>query len=111
VQAKYSTINATLEKLTDAATWRGPWKRDGVAVESCTIVTMPANQLMTEIHNVKHRMPAILGMEDRETWLTGSPEVAFAVIKQYPDTHMVATPVSTRVNTPKDNDASLVVPV
>ena len=159
VQPKYSTINATVEKLTDAATWRGPWTRgqrcilpalgffewqvqadgkskqpfyltlndqdvfgfaglwdtskgaDGVAVESCTIVTMPANQLMTEIHNVKHRMPAILAKEDRETWLAGSAEEAFAVIKQYPDTHMVATPVSTRVNTPKNNDAKLIEPV
>jgi putative SOS response-associated peptidase YedK len=27
VQPKYSTINATVEKLTDAATWRGPWNR------------------------------------------------------------------------------------
>ena len=27
VQPKYSTINATIEKLTDGATWRGPWKR------------------------------------------------------------------------------------
>jgi putative SOS response-associated peptidase YedK len=156
VQPKYSTINATVEKLTDAATWRGPWRRgqrcilpalgfyewqvqadgkskqpfyitlndqevfgfaglwdsstgaDGVAVESCTIVTMPANKLMTEIHNVKHRMPAILCIEDRETWLTGSPEAAFAVIKQYPDTHLLTTPVSTRVNTPKNNDAKLI---
>ena len=27
VQPKYSTINATVEKLTDGATWRVPWKR------------------------------------------------------------------------------------
>jgi putative SOS response-associated peptidase YedK len=27
VQPEYSTINATIEKLKDAATWRGPWKR------------------------------------------------------------------------------------
>jgi putative SOS response-associated peptidase YedK len=159
VQPKYSTINATAEKLTDGATWRGPWKRgqrcimpalgfyewqvlpdgknkqpfyitlndqevfgfaglwdsstgaDGVAVQSCTIVTMPANKLMTEIHNVKHRMPAILAKEDRETWLTGTSEQAFQVIKQYPDTHMVATPVSRRVNTPKNNDADLITAV
>jgi putative SOS response-associated peptidase YedK len=158
-QPKYSTINATVEKLTDGATWRGPWKRgqrcimpalgfyewqvqadgkskqpyyitmndqemfgfaalwdsstgaDGVVVESCTIVTMPANKLMTEIHNVKHRMPAILAKEDQETWLTGSADDAFKVIKQYPDTHMVATPVSTRVNTPKNNDAKLIEPI
>jgi putative SOS response-associated peptidase YedK len=156
VEPKYSTINATVEKITDAPTWRGPWNRgqrcilpalgffewqvqadgkskqpfyvtlndqeifgfaglwdsstgaDGVTVESCTIVTMPANQLMTEIHNVKHRMPAILSVEDRETWLTGTPDDAFKVVKQYPDTNMLATPVSTRVNTPKNNDAKLI---
>jgi putative SOS response-associated peptidase YedK len=56
-------------------------------VQSCTIVTMPANQLMTEIHNVKHRMPAILTKEDRDAWLTGTSDQAFQAIKQYPDTH------------------------
>jgi len=159
IQPKYSTINATIEKLTDGATWRGPWKRgqrcilpalgfyewqvlpdgkskqpyyitlndqdifgfaglwdsskrdDGVTIESCTIVTMPANLLMTEIHNVKHRMPAILPKEARDAWLKGSTEEAFGLLKQYPDTHMVATPVSTRVNTPKNNDAALIVPL
>jgi putative SOS response-associated peptidase YedK len=159
IQPKYSTINATVEKLKDGATWRGPWKRgqrcivpalgfyewqvqadgktkqpyyitlndqdifgfaalwdsstgaDGVAIESCTIVTMPANELMTKIHNVKHRMPAILAQEDRDAWLTGTPEEAFGAIKQYPDTHMVATPVSKRVNTPKNNDAELIAPI
>jgi putative SOS response-associated peptidase YedK len=159
VQPKYSTINATIEKLTDGATWRGPWKRgqrcimpatgffewqvladgktkqpyyitlndqdifgfaalwdsskrdDGVTVESCTIVTMPANALMTEIHNVKHRMPAILTKEDRDAWLTTTPDDAFKLLRQYPDTHMVATPVSKRVNTPKNNDAELIATV
>jgi putative SOS response-associated peptidase YedK len=45
---------------------------------------------MTEIHNVKHRMPAILAREDRDTWLSGEHEDAFRAIKQYPDTHMLA---------------------
>jgi len=159
VPPKYSTINATVEKLTEAATWRDPWKRgqrcimpalgfyewqllpdgknkqpyyitlndqdifgfaglwdsstgaDGVTVQSCTIVTMPANQLMSDIHNVKYRMPAILAKEDRDTWLAGAPDDAFTVIKQYPDTHLVATPVSKRVNTPKNNDAELIAAV
>jgi putative SOS response-associated peptidase YedK len=158
IQPKFSTINATIEKLTEAASWRGPWTRgqrcimpasgfyewqllpdgktkqpyyitlndqdifgfaalwdsskrdDGVRIESCTIVTMPANQLMTEIHNVKHRMPAILAHEDRDSWLTAAPEDAFKLLRQYPDTHMVATPVSKRVNTPKNNDVALIAP-
>ncbi len=159
VPPKYSTINATMEKLTEAPTWRDPWKRgqrcimpalgfyewqllpdgknkqpyyvtlndqdifgfaglwdsstgaDGVTVQSCTIVTIPANRLMSEIHNVKHRMPAILAKEDRDIWLAGAPNDAFAVIRQYPDTHMVATPVSKRVNAPKNNDSELIAAV
>jgi putative SOS response-associated peptidase YedK len=71
---------------------------------------MPANKLMTEIHNVKHRMPAILAKEDRDAWLTDTPDQAFSMIKPYPDTHMVATPVSTRVNAPKNSDAKLIEP-
>jgi putative SOS response-associated peptidase YedK len=34
-----------------------------------------------------------------------------AVIKTYPDTHMVATPVRKRVNAPKNNDAELIAPL
>ncbi len=157
VQPQYSTINATVERIKEGATWRGPWKRgqrcilpalgfyewqvqpdgrskqpyyitandqelfgfaalwdsstraDGRPIESCTIVTLPANRLMSEIHNVKRRMPAILSREDRQTWLSGTPEQAFAAIQQYPDTHLVAIPVSNRVNSPKNNDAELIV--
>ena len=156
IPPKFSTINATIEKLTEAASWRGPWTRgqrcimpatgfyewqlladgkskqpyyitlndqdifgfaalwdsskrdDGARIYSCTIVTMPANALMTEIHNVKHRMPAILAREDRDAWLTAAPDEAFKLLGQYPDTHMVATPVSRRVNVPNNNDAELI---
>ena len=40
-----------------------------------------------------------------DAWLTAQPEDAFKLLKQYPDTHMVATPVSKRVNTPKNNES------
>jgi putative SOS response-associated peptidase YedK len=155
---KYSTINATIEKLESAATWRGPWKRaqrcilpaagfyewhmsaagtkhpyfvhladqevfgfaglwdrsvaaDGTAVESCALITMPANDLMKHVHNTGKnpgRMPAILGKKDYEAWLTGSITDAQGVLRQYPQDVMVAYRVSTRVNTPKNNDDSLV---
>jgi len=158
---KYSTINATIEKLESGATWRGPWKRaqrcilptagfyewhlseagtkhpyfihladqevfgfaalwdrsvsaDGTAVESCAIITMPGNDLMNQVHNTgknPHRMPAILGRADYEAWLTGSVEDAKKVLRQYPQDVMVAYRVSTRVNTPKNNDPTLLEPV
>jgi len=69
---------------------------------------MPASKLMSEIHNAKQRMPAILAREDRDACLKGTPEDGFAALKQYPDTHLVATPVSTRINAPKNNDATLI---
>ena len=66
---------------------------------------------MSAIHNAKHRMPAILAREDRDAWLEGTADDAFAALKQYPDAHLVATPVSTRVNAPKNNDAKLIEPI
>jgi putative SOS response-associated peptidase YedK len=98
----------------DVAAFAGLWDASrtdsGETIESVTHITVPANQLVGEIHNTKHRMPAILSREDREAWLTGTPEEAWAVLKPYPDEHTVAWPVSTRVNTPKNNDAALIEP-
>jgi putative SOS response-associated peptidase YedK len=54
--------------------------------------------------------PAILAKEDRAAWLTAAPDEAFKLLRQYPDTHMVATPVSKGVNTPKNNDAEFILP-
>jgi putative SOS response-associated peptidase YedK len=158
VPPKFSTINARIETLESAASWRGPWKRaqrcllpatgfyewhvnddgrkqayyihladqdifglaglwdrseaaDGTVTESCTIVTMPANELMAQIHNGRTRMPAILAREDRDAWLAGSPAEAHAALKPYPDGMMVAYRVGARVNSPRNNDPSLVEPL
>ena len=48
---------------------------------------------------------------DCEAWLPGTPEEAWETLSPYPDDLMVAWSVSTRVNTPKNNDAKLVEPV
>jgi putative SOS response-associated peptidase YedK len=91
-----------------AGLWDSSKRDDGTVLESFTIITLPANPFMAEIHNVKQRMPAILAKEDRDIWLGGTPQEALAVIKPYPDAHMLAMPVSTRVNSPKNNDAQLI---
>src|ERR1019366_5743775 len=92
----------------------GLWDRsvaaEGTALESCTIITIPPNALMAEIHNAKQRMPAILQNTDIESWLTGSTDEARAALKPYPDDLMHAQKVSTRVNSPKNNHASLIEP-
>jgi putative SOS response-associated peptidase YedK len=55
-------------------------------------------------------MPAILAQEDIEAWLNGGTDGACAALKPYPAQLMTAWPVTTRVNTPKNNDAALIEP-
>ena len=100
-------------KLVDRETFgfAGLWDRslgaDGVKVESCTIITLAANRLLTEIHNTDHRMPAILRAEDHEVWLSGPAQSAHATLQSYADELMLAYPVSTRVNSAKNDDEAL----
>jgi len=94
-----------------AALWDRSFTSDGTPIESCTLITMPANELMASVHNEKQRMPAILHANDHEAWLSGSAAAAHAALKPYPSDLMVAYRVSRRVNSPKNDDPSLIEPV
>jgi putative SOS response-associated peptidase YedK len=159
VPLKASTINATVERIESAPSYRDPWKRgqrcilvmagfyephvnadgsrdpyfvhltdreifgvaglwdrsrraDAAALFSCTLITVPANRLLAEVHNAKQRMPAVLSETDHDAWLKGGVENAQALLKPYPDQLMSAHRVSRRVNSPKlPNDASLIAAV
>lgn len=47
-------------------------------VNSYSIVTTQANDLMSEIHNTKQRMPVILKKQDEQNWLQGENHQDFA---------------------------------
>ena len=75
---------------------------------------MPANELMHDVHNAgknPHRMPAILRREDHEAWLTGTAEEARAALRQCQSELMLAYQVGPRVNTPKNDNPTLIEPV
>ena len=100
--------------LAFAGLWDRSIKPDGTSIESCVHITLPANDLMREIHNGgnnPHRMPAILRREDQEVWLKGSADEARAVLRPYEPGLMVAFEVSTAVNSPKNNNDKLLEPV
>jgi putative SOS response-associated peptidase YedK len=87
--------------------WMGP---DG-PVHSCTIITTDANDSMRDIHD---RMPVILAPEDHAAWLdpvNQATEKLKALLKPSPAKTMSAHPVSTRVNTPKNDEPALIEPV
>jgi putative SOS response-associated peptidase YedK len=56
-------------------------------------------------------MPVIIAPEDYDTWLTGTPEQALALLTPYPAEAMRAYPVSAKVNSPKNDSSELVDPV
>ena len=99
----------------DVFGFAGLWERsheDANAVtEWCTIITLPANPLLSGIDNKKGRMPAILRREQRELWLFGAVEPAAAALAAYASERMIAYPVSRRVDSPQNNDETLVEPL
>jgi putative SOS response-associated peptidase YedK len=94
-----------------AGLWDKSIAEDGTVIESCTIITLPANSLMADIHNGRARMPAILAREQRETWLSGSADAARGALQGYPQELMVAYPVGKQVNSVRNNGAGLIEPL
>lgn len=92
--------------------WTGP---DGGELQSCTILTTDANDLMTPIHN---RMPLILEEEDWAEWLgSGSddPPARLAklqhLFRPYDGKKMKLRPVSTYVTSPRNEGEQCIEPV
>ncbi len=100
------------EKLFAMAGLYDRWKDpSGKEVQSFTIITTAANQLMSTIHD---RMPVILSREDEERWLAPGPldeAERERMFRPYPSERMEAYPVSKRVNDISNDSAELVRPL
>ena len=78
------------------------WHRDDKTIDSCTVITTGPNELMADIHD---RMPVILSPEDYDLWLDPEfqgKEKLLSLLKPYPADEMTAYPVSTIVNSPRN---------
>jgi len=80
--------------------WRSP---EGDELESCSIIVTGANDLMRPIHD---RMPVILDPADWDAWLApdaGDLGVLQGLLRPFPAEALTARPVSTRVNSPRND--------
>lgn len=93
--------------LSLAGLWER-WERGPEPVETFTIITTTPNELVAPIHD---RMPVILEPAAFDAWLVpeASP-IAQALLQPYPAERLRARPVSTRVNSPKNDDPSVIEP-
>jgi putative SOS response-associated peptidase YedK len=84
--------------------WKNP---EGEWVRTFALLTTPANDLVSRIHD---RMPAILKPQDYERWLGPEPDPA-QLLAPFPSEPMVMWPISPRVNSPNNDDEDLLAEV
>jgi putative SOS response-associated peptidase YedK len=87
------------------------WKDEkGREIDTFTIVTTQANDIVGAIHD---RMPAILNREQERQWLNPliDPKGASQYLRSYSGSDMEMYPISTLVNSPKNDSAEIVKPI
>jgi putative SOS response-associated peptidase YedK len=96
------------EPFAFAGLWEHWQDATGEEIESCTVLTTEANDLMRPIHN---RMPVILESKNYDLWLDAEatkPELLQPLLHPYPTEEMTAYPVSTAVNKPTNDSAECI---
>ena len=80
----------------------------GQEVHSFTIATTQANGAMKPLHD---RMPVLLDEAGARTWLGGDEEHPEALLKPAPDEWLASYPVSTRINSPANDEPACMAPL
>jgi putative SOS response-associated peptidase YedK len=90
------------EPLSFAGLWERWRTPEGEWLHSATIITTDANAALSPLHT---RMPVILPRADVEPWLRGGD---VALLRPCADAMVTAWPVSTRVNSVKNDAPDLI---
>ena len=92
-----------------AALWEN-WKHpeSGLYMRTFCILTCPANELIAAIHD---RMPVILPPSAYERWLSPMESDPHDLLLPYPAGLMTMWPISSRINSPKNDTPDLIDPI
>jgi putative SOS response-associated peptidase YedK len=85
------------------------WEGDGgQVINSCTILTTEANEVLRPVHD---RMPVILHPDDYELWLdvdARKHDLVKELLRPYAAGEMLGYPVSESINSPRNQGAKLI---
>jgi putative SOS response-associated peptidase YedK len=98
------------EPFAIAGLWER-WEGEGGPLETCTLLTTEANELLAPYHD---RMPVILGPDDYDVWLSPDVregELLTRLLRPYPPEEMSAHAVSALVNSLSNDGPRCVEPL
>ena len=97
------------EPFAIAGIWES-WKHPltGEIARTFCVITTTANELVAEIHE---RMPVILAPTAYSRWLANIEPDPRDLLAPFPSALLRMWPISTRVNTPANDDAELLTPL
>jgi putative SOS response-associated peptidase YedK len=80
---------------------------EGKPLKTYTIITTRANDIMAPVH---HRMPVILRQDHEAVWLSSDtkPQILASLLQPLPSQLFEAYPVSSAVNSPKQDSPQLI---
>ncbi|MGI8542643.1 MAG: SOS response-associated peptidase [Aridibacter sp.] len=81
-------------------------KESGELIETFTIITTEANEVLEPIHN---RMPVIIKENDYEEWLNNNVDGINELLKPFEANKMTSHTVSKAVNMPTNNSPELIL--
>jgi putative SOS response-associated peptidase YedK len=87
------------------------WSKEETPIDSCTILTTDANDLVLPLHD---RMPVILDPAAFTQWLDPGqhkPEALLGLLRPFPSDAMTAIPISTFVNNARNEGPECVAPL
>lgn len=87
------------------------WDKEGTSIETCTILTTDANDLMMPIHD---RMPVIIPPDQFDIWLDPAvhdEKVLSKMLRPFASENLTAYPISTLVNNARNDVAACIEPV
>ncbi len=108
----FAFARADFAPLAIAGVWEN-WQdpATGEWIRSCALITTAANALVAQVHD---RMPVILEPWEYSKWLGEEPCPAHdlkRLLRPLPPESMVSWPVSSKMNSPKVDDVSVLDPV
>jgi putative SOS response-associated peptidase YedK len=103
--------HAAGKPLALAGLWEYWQDAEGSAIESCTILTTRPNEMVRPLHN---RMPVILAPEDYDVWLHSDGQHLddlHHLLRPAPEELLAARPISTYVNSPRNEGPACIAPL